>query len=171
MLAAGGGVVINMSSVCSSIKGAPNRSSYGISKAAGLRDTDGIKGKCPLENRQYQVFSTPPTLSPSLEGTSPIRHPTGPHQRPKSTLCTPAIARFTLVDHLMGIKGKCPLENRQYQVFSTPPTLSPSLDGTSPIRHPTGPHQRPKSTQRTPAIARFPLVDYFEEALAESDSP
>ena len=119
-----------------------------------------IKEKCPLANCQYQIFSATPTLLPSLDGTSPLRNPTGPHQRPKSTQRTPAIARFPLVDYLVGIKGKCPLENRQYQVFSTPPTLSPSLDGTSPIRHPTGPHQRPKSTQHTPAIARFTLVDY-----------
>ena len=116
----------------------------------------GILEKRPLANCQYQIFSATPTLLPSLDGTSPLRNPTGPHQRPKSTQCTPAIARFPLVDYLVGIKGKCPLENRQYQVFSTPPTLSPSLEGTSPIRHPTGPHQRPKSTLRTPATARFP---------------
>jgi len=42
MLAAGGGVVINMSSVCSSIKGAPNRSSYGISKAAVIGLTKSV---------------------------------------------------------------------------------------------------------------------------------
>jgi NAD(P)-dependent dehydrogenase (short-subunit alcohol dehydrogenase family) len=34
MLAAGGGSIINMSSVCSSLKGLPNRFAYGASKAA-----------------------------------------------------------------------------------------------------------------------------------------
>jgi 2-keto-3-deoxy-L-fuconate dehydrogenase len=34
MLAAGGGSIINMSSVCSSLKGLPNRFAYGTSKAA-----------------------------------------------------------------------------------------------------------------------------------------
>lgn len=36
------GVIINMSSVCSSIKGAPNRSSYGISKAAVIGLTKSV---------------------------------------------------------------------------------------------------------------------------------
>jgi len=42
MLSEGKGVIINMSSVCSSIKGAPNRSSYGISKAAVIGLTKSV---------------------------------------------------------------------------------------------------------------------------------
>jgi len=42
MVAQGSGVIINMSSVCSSIKGAPNRSSYGISKAAVIGLTKSV---------------------------------------------------------------------------------------------------------------------------------
>jgi len=42
MLSKEKGVIINMSSVCSSIKGAPNRNSYGISKAAVIGLTKSI---------------------------------------------------------------------------------------------------------------------------------
>jgi 2-keto-3-deoxy-L-fuconate dehydrogenase len=42
MLAAGGGSIINMSSVASSIKGAPNRFAYGASKAAVIGLTKSI---------------------------------------------------------------------------------------------------------------------------------
>jgi 2-keto-3-deoxy-L-fuconate dehydrogenase len=42
MLAAGGGSIINMASVCSSIKGLPNRSVYGTTKAAVLGLTKSV---------------------------------------------------------------------------------------------------------------------------------
>ena len=79
-----------------------------------------------------------------------------PHKRAELTQHSTTKARFPIVDHLMAIKEKCPLANCLYQIFSATPTLLPSLDGTSPLRNPTGPHQRPKSTQRTTAKARIP---------------
>ncbi|MEO6803308.1 MAG: SDR family oxidoreductase [Granulicella sp.] len=42
MLAAGGGTIVNMSSVASSVKGAPNRFAYGTSKAAVIGLTKAI---------------------------------------------------------------------------------------------------------------------------------
>ena len=39
MIAAGGGSIVNMSSVCSSVKGIPNRFIYGTSKAAVIHLT------------------------------------------------------------------------------------------------------------------------------------
>ena len=108
---------------------------------------DEYEGEVTRINSPTLSFFTPPTLSPSLDGTSPICHPTGPHQRSKSTQRATKIARFSFVDVLMSIKG-----------FSLLLPYHP-LDGMTPISHPTGPHQRPKSTQCAREIVRFPFVD------------
>ena len=56
----------------------------------------------PARGQWTNGHHTPPTLSHSLDGASPICYPRGPLQKPKSTQCGPKIARFLFVDVLMG---------------------------------------------------------------------
>ena len=56
-------------------------------------------------------------------------------------------------------RGSDPYKISRTEIFFTPPILPPSLDSKSSISHPKGPHQRPKSTQCAPNLARYPFVD------------
>ena len=99
--------------------------------------------------------------STRFRSTSPICHPTGPHQSHKYTKNTTKVNRFSLVLFFLGKEGYSPLKNRIYHILGSHPTLSACWGGTSPICHPTGPHQSHKYTKNTTEVTRFSLVLYF----------
>src|SRR5207245_11277213 len=67
MLARGGGSIINMSSVASSIKGAPNRFAYGVSKAAVIGLTKAIAADFVGRNIRCNAICPGTVESPSLQ--------------------------------------------------------------------------------------------------------
>jgi len=67
MLARGGGSIINMSSVASSIKGAPNRFVYGVSKAAVIGLTKAIAADFVHRNIRCNAICPGTVESPSLQ--------------------------------------------------------------------------------------------------------
>jgi 2-keto-3-deoxy-L-fuconate dehydrogenase len=66
MLAAGGGSIINMSSVASSIKGAPNRFVYGATKAAVLGMTKAVAADFIAQGLRCNAICPGTVESPSL---------------------------------------------------------------------------------------------------------
>jgi len=66
MLAAGGGSIINMASVVSSMKGAPNRFVYGASKAAVIGLTKGIAADFVTQGIRCNAICPGTVDSPSL---------------------------------------------------------------------------------------------------------
>jgi 2-keto-3-deoxy-L-fuconate dehydrogenase len=66
MLAAGGGSIINMSSVASSIKGAPNRFVYGTTKAAVIGMTKSVAADFVAKNIRCNAICPGTVESPSL---------------------------------------------------------------------------------------------------------
>ena len=67
MLAAGGGSIINMASVASSIKGAPNRAVYGASKAAVLGLTKSVAADYVAQGVRCNAICPGTVQSPSLD--------------------------------------------------------------------------------------------------------
>jgi len=67
MLAAGGGSVINMASVASSLKGAPNRLAYGASKAAVIGLTKAVAADHVTQGVRCNAICPGTVQSPSLE--------------------------------------------------------------------------------------------------------
>jgi 2-keto-3-deoxy-L-fuconate dehydrogenase len=67
MLAAGGGSIVNMASVVSSVKGAPNRFAYGASKAAVIGLTKSIAADFVGQGIRCNVICPGTVQSPSLE--------------------------------------------------------------------------------------------------------
>jgi 2-keto-3-deoxy-L-fuconate dehydrogenase len=67
MLAAGGGSIINMASVASSIKGAPNRAVYGASKAAVLGLTKSVAADFVAQGIRCNAICPGTVQSPSLD--------------------------------------------------------------------------------------------------------
>jgi 2-keto-3-deoxy-L-fuconate dehydrogenase len=67
MLAAGGGSIINMASVASSIKGAPNRAVYGASKAAVLGLTKSVAADFVGQGIRCNAICPGTVQSPSLD--------------------------------------------------------------------------------------------------------
>ena len=126
------------------------------------------EGYSPLKNRIYHILRSHPTLSACWGGTSPICHPTGPHQSHKHTKNTTEVTRFSLVVFFLGKEEYSPLQNRICHILDSHPTLSACWGGTSPICHPTGPHQSHKSTKNTTKVTRFSsnLTTYLSEILA-----
>ncbi|MES3004040.1 MAG: SDR family oxidoreductase [Pseudomonadota bacterium] len=66
MLAAGGGSIINMASVCSSIKGLPNRFIYGMSKAAVLGLTKSVAADFVADGIRCNAICPGTVDTPSL---------------------------------------------------------------------------------------------------------
>ena len=67
MLAAGGGSIINMASVCSSLKGLPNRFIYGASKAAVVGLTKGIAADFVAKGIRCNAIAPGTVDTPSLQ--------------------------------------------------------------------------------------------------------
>lgn len=67
MLARGGGSIINMSSVASSIKGVPNRAAYGASKAAVIGLTRSVAADYVAQGIRCNAICPGTVQSPSLE--------------------------------------------------------------------------------------------------------
>jgi 2-keto-3-deoxy-L-fuconate dehydrogenase len=67
MLAAGGGSIVNMASVASSIKGAPNRAAYGASKAAVLGLTKSVAADYVAHGIRCNAICPGTVQSPSLD--------------------------------------------------------------------------------------------------------
>lgn len=67
MVAKGGGAIVNMSSVASSIKGAPNRFVYGASKAAVIGLTKAIAADFVTEGVRCNAICPGTVQSPSLD--------------------------------------------------------------------------------------------------------
>jgi len=67
MLARGGGSIINMSSVASSIKGAPNRFVYGVTKAAVIGLTKAVAADFVGRNIRCNAICPGTVESPSLQ--------------------------------------------------------------------------------------------------------
>jgi len=67
MIATGGGSIINMSSVASSIKGAPNRFAYGMTKAAVIGLTKGIAADFVTQGVRCNAICPGTVQTPSLE--------------------------------------------------------------------------------------------------------
>ena len=68
MIKAGGGAIINMSSVASSLKGVPNRAAYSISKAAVLGLTKSVAADYVGQNIRCNAVCPGTVDSPSLQG-------------------------------------------------------------------------------------------------------
>ena len=68
MLAAGGGSIINMASVCSSIKGLPNRFIYGSSKAAVIGLTKSVAADFVGQGIRCNAICPGTVDTPSLQG-------------------------------------------------------------------------------------------------------
>jgi 2-keto-3-deoxy-L-fuconate dehydrogenase len=66
MIAAGGGTIVNMSSVASSIKGAPNRFAYGASKAAVIGLTKSIAADFVTKGIRCNAICPGTVETPSL---------------------------------------------------------------------------------------------------------
>jgi 2-keto-3-deoxy-L-fuconate dehydrogenase len=67
MLEAGGGSIVNMASVCSSIKGLPNRFIYGTSKAAVIGLTKSVAADCVGRGVRCNAIAPGTVQSPSLD--------------------------------------------------------------------------------------------------------
>jgi 2-keto-3-deoxy-L-fuconate dehydrogenase len=77
MLAAGGGSIINMASVASSIKGAPNRAVYGASKAAVLGLTKSVAADYVAQGVRCNAICPGTVQSPSLDDRIKTQAATG----------------------------------------------------------------------------------------------
>lgn len=67
MIASGGGSIINMSSVASSIKGAPNRFAYGMTKAAVIGMTKAVAADFVTQGVRCNAICPGTVQTPSLE--------------------------------------------------------------------------------------------------------
>ncbi|WP_282607088.1 SDR family oxidoreductase [Pelagibius sp. Alg239-R121] len=67
MLEAGGGSIVNMSSVASSVKGVPNRFAYGMSKAAVIGLTKSVAADFVQQGVRCNAICPGTVQSPSLE--------------------------------------------------------------------------------------------------------
>ena len=68
MVDAGGGSIINMSSVASSVKGAPNRFVYGTTKAAVIGMTKSVAADFITQGIRCNAICPGTVMTPSLEG-------------------------------------------------------------------------------------------------------
>ena len=101
MLEAGGGSIINMSSVASSIKGAPNRCLYSTTKAAVLGLTKTVARDFVDQGIRCNAICPGTIMTPSLEERM---RATGDFERAKADfLARQPIGRFASADEVTGI--------------------------------------------------------------------
>lgn len=101
MLAAGGGSIINMSSVASVIKGAPNRCLYSATKAAVLGLTKTVARDFVDQGIRCNAICPGTILTPSLEER--MRASGDFEQAKRDFLARQPIGRFATADEVTGI--------------------------------------------------------------------
>ena len=101
MLAGGRGSIINMASVCSSIKGLPNRCVYGTTKAAVLGLTKSVAADYVTRGVRCNAICPGTVDTPSLQGR--INAFADPVQARKDFVARQPMGRLGTVDDIMGI--------------------------------------------------------------------
>ena len=101
MLKKGGGSIINMASVASSLKGLPNRFVYGASKAAVIGLTKAIAADFVAKGIRCNAICPGTVDTPSLQGR--INAFADPVQARKDFVARQPMGRLGTVDDIMGI--------------------------------------------------------------------
>jgi 2-keto-3-deoxy-L-fuconate dehydrogenase len=101
MLKKGGGSIINMASVASSLKGLPNRFVYGASKAAVIGLTKSIAADFVARGIRCNAICPGTVDTPSLQGR--INAFADPVQARKDFVARQPMGRLGTVDDIMGI--------------------------------------------------------------------
>jgi 2-keto-3-deoxy-L-fuconate dehydrogenase len=101
MLAKGGGSIINMSSIASSIRGLPNRFIYGASKAAVVGLTKSIAADYVKQGIRCNAIAPGTVDTPSLQER--INAFADPAQARKDFIARQPMGRLGTVDDIMGI--------------------------------------------------------------------
>jgi len=101
MLKKGGGSIINMSSVASSLKGLPNRFVYGASKAAVVGLTKAIAADFVRQGIRCNAIAPGTVDTPSLQGR--INANADPAQARKDFVARQPMGRLGTVDDIVGI--------------------------------------------------------------------
>lgn len=101
MLEAGGGSIINMSSVCSSLKGIVSRSVYGASKAAVIGLTKSVSADYLAQGIRCNAICPGTVQSPSLDGR--IDAFSDPIQARKDFIARQPLGRLGTADEMAAI--------------------------------------------------------------------
>ena len=101
MLKKGGGSIINMSSVASSLKGLPNRFVYGASKAAVIGLTKAIAADFVRQGIRCNAIAPGTVDTPSLQGR--INANADPAQARKDFVARQPMGRLGTVEDMVGI--------------------------------------------------------------------
>jgi 2-keto-3-deoxy-L-fuconate dehydrogenase len=101
MLKKGGGSIINMASVASSMRGLPNRFVYGASKAAVIGLTKSIAADFVKQGIRCNAIAPGTVDTPSLQGR--INAQADPAQARKDFIARQPMGRLGTVDDMMGI--------------------------------------------------------------------
>ncbi len=101
MLKKGGGSIINMSSIASSIRGLPNRFIYGATKAAVVGLTKSIAADYVKQGIRCNAIAPGTVDTPSLQGR--INAFADPVQARKDFIARQPMGRLGTVDDIMGI--------------------------------------------------------------------
>jgi NAD(P)-dependent dehydrogenase (short-subunit alcohol dehydrogenase family) len=101
MLRKGGGSIINMSSVASSLKGLPNRFVYGASKAAVVGLTKAIAADFVRQGIRCNAIAPGTVDTPSLQGR--INSQADPVQARKDFVARQPMGRLGTADDIVGI--------------------------------------------------------------------
>jgi 2-keto-3-deoxy-L-fuconate dehydrogenase len=101
MLRKGGGSIINMASIASSIRGLPNRFIYGATKAAVIGLTKAIAADFVRKGIRCNAIAPGTVDTPSLQGR--IDAQPDPVQARKDFIARQPMGRLGTVDDIMGI--------------------------------------------------------------------
>jgi 2-keto-3-deoxy-L-fuconate dehydrogenase len=101
MLRKGGGSIINMASIASSIRGLPNRFIYGATKAAVIGLTKAIAADFVRKGIRCNAIAPGTVDTPSLQGR--INAQPDPVQARKDFIARQPMGRLGTVDDIMGI--------------------------------------------------------------------
>ena len=101
MLKKGGGSIINMASVASSLRGIPNRFVYGASKAAVIGLTKSIAADFVRQGIRCNAIAPGTVDTPSLQGR--INAQADPAQARKDFVARQPMGRLGTVDDIIGI--------------------------------------------------------------------